>query len=157
VTVLIGTGGVRARTVRAAALDDVGWTAQPSGSHGGVPPLPPLTLRNRRALRAAVLAEITRTEEQIAALTRTFADIVDAVELTNNDDEHDPEGTTIAFERSQAGALLGQARADRVALQAAFTRVDDDSFGVCENCGAFIGVERLMALPSATRCITCAG
>ncbi|MEI8241138.1 MAG: TraR/DksA C4-type zinc finger protein [Actinomycetota bacterium] len=118
---------------------------------------PQLTLRERRALRAAIVADLDRLDEQIASLTRAFDDIVAANEQANTDDEHDPEGATIAFERSQVSALLRQAREDRDALRTTLDRVDDDSgYGVCTECREFIGVERLSALPAATKCITCA-
>lgn len=117
---------------------------------------PPLTSRDRRALRTAINAELVRTEEQIASLGRSFDDIVGAAELVNTDDEHDPEGSTIAFERAQVAALLRQAQADRVALLASLERIEQPGYGVCEQCHAFIGVERLLALPAATLCIGCA-
>jgi DnaK suppressor protein len=118
---------------------------------------PQLTLRDRRALRAAIGAELDRLDEQIASLTRAFDDIVAANEQANTDDEHDPEGTTIAFERSQVSALLRQAREDRDALRSSLHRVDDDlGYGVCTECRGFIGVDRLLALPAATKCIACA-
>ena len=118
---------------------------------------PQLTLRDRRALRAAVLEQIDQLDEQIASLQRSFDDIVAANEQANTDDEHDPEGTTIAFERSQVSALLGQARDDRASLRHALDRIDDDTgYGVCIDCRMFIGVDRLLALPAATRCIRCA-
>lgn len=116
-----------------------------------------LTSRARRALRSAITEELDRVEEQIASLTRSFDDIVEANVHANTDDEHDPEGATIAFERAQVSALLRQAQIDRAALRASLDRVDDDPrFGVCQVCTEFIGVERLMALPSATMCIACA-
>ncbi len=115
-----------------------------------------LTSRNRRALRTQVLNQLIEVEAQIVALTRSFDDIVEAAVQSNVDDEHDPEGTTIAFERQQVAALLRQAKADREALLLARGRVEQPSYGVCEYCQGFIGVERLLALPSATRCITCA-
>ena len=116
----------------------------------------PLTSRDRRALRAALLDEAIRVEQQIAALIRSFDNIVEAVEMSNNDDEHDPEGATIAFERAQVTALLDQASADREALRSATARLEEDAYGVCEQCQGFIGVERLLAIPWSTRCITCA-
>ena len=118
--------------------------------------VPSLTLRERRSLRRAVIDELTRTDEQIAALTRTFDDIVEAASLTSTDDEHDPDGSTIAFERAQIGSLLRQARSDRGALNATLDHIDDSDFGTCEHCHVFIGIERLLALPSTRRCIACA-
>jgi len=75
----------------------------------------------------------------------------------NTDDEHDPEGATIAFERQQASALLQQARADQQSLRDSLERMDGDQFGICEVCDAPIATERLLALPWSRRCIRCAG
>jgi RNA polymerase-binding transcription factor DksA len=115
-----------------------------------------LTLRDRRSLRTAIVDEMSRLDEQVASLTRSFDDIVAAAALTSTDDEHDPEGATIAFERAQVSALLHQAQADRAALRRRMDLLDDDVYGICEECGGFIGVERLMALPAASRCVICA-
>ena len=116
-----------------------------------------LTLHDRRALRTAIVQVLDQLNDQITSLTLAFDDIVAANEQANTDDEHDPEGTTIAFERSQVSALLRQAREDHAALRSTLDRVDDDSaFGVCTECRGFIGVERLLALPAATKCIACA-
>ncbi|MFZ4721138.1 MAG: TraR/DksA family transcriptional regulator [Ilumatobacteraceae bacterium] len=118
---------------------------------------PQLTLRERRALRAAIVTAIHDLDAQIVSLRRSFDDIVAANEHANTDDEHDPEGTTIAFERSQVSALLRQTEDDRAALRATLERVEGDpSYGVCEVCRGFIGVERLLALPAASKCIACA-
>ena len=116
----------------------------------------PLTISERRMLRASVGEELGRLDEQIGSLTRSFDDIVAAAELTSTDDEHDPEGSTIAFERAQVSALLRQARSDREDLRITLERIGDSGFGTCELCGGFIGAERLLALPSASRCVVCA-
>lgn len=116
-----------------------------------------LTAAARARIRVAVLAELERTQEQAVSLARQFDDIVDAAELSNADDEHDPEGTTIAFERAQVAALLEQAKHDTAALEQALAGVDDDAFGTCEQCAGPIGVERLIALPATRRCVQCAG
>lgn len=115
-----------------------------------------LTSRDRRALRSLVLDDLIRLDEQIITLTRSFDDIVEAAVQSNVDDEHDPEGTTIAFERQQVAALLRQAKLDREALLLARDRIEQPGYGVCEYCKGFIGLERLLALPAATRCIACA-
>jgi DnaK suppressor protein len=89
--------------------------------------------------------------ERVAALQVQHAEIVAASEGSNADDEHDPEGATIAFERQQVVALLQLAQASLLQIEAASGRDDR-----CEDCGQPIGTERLAARPSATRCITCA-
>jgi DnaK suppressor protein len=40
-------------------------------------------------------------------------------------------------------------------IEAAHKRIANGSYGVCENCGNEIAVERLEAYPTATRCIIC--
>jgi RNA polymerase-binding transcription factor DksA len=107
-------------------------------------------------LRAAVVAELARAEQQVASLGRQFDDIVAAAEMSNTDDEHDPEGTTIAFERAQASALQGQAVRDAAALRRTLAELNDAAFGACERCGSPIGFERLVALPATRRCVECA-
>ena len=108
-------------------------------------------------LRNAIETERDRVADQIASLQQSFARIVDAAELTSTDDEHDPEGTTIAYERAQVSDLLTQARHDLVALDAALERIDNGSVEACEVCGGPIAFERLYALPGVRTCIGCAG
>ena len=58
----------------------------------------------------ALAAERREVLALLADLTRGHGDIVAAALDSNLDDEHDPEGATIAFERAQVDALMGQAR-----------------------------------------------
>jgi RNA polymerase-binding transcription factor DksA len=96
------------------------------------------------------------TVEQIAALARVVGEIVAATRDVATDDEHDPEGQTIAFERAQAAALLRQAR-DRLSdIEAARARLRAGTYGTCDQCGQPIAVDRLEARPAARTCITCA-
>ncbi|MCP3420952.1 TraR/DksA family transcriptional regulator [Nocardioides pinisoli] len=106
--------------------------------------------------RSRLQREREQTLERLASLTGDYDSVVAASLDTNADDEHDPEGTTIAFERSQIGALVRQVRHHLAELDAALARVDDATYGVCEVCGAAIGDARLEALPAARTCITCA-
>ena len=101
------------------------------------------------AERAAALASI-------AALTREFDGVVAASRSSNADDEHDPEGATIAFERQQVAALLEQAHRRLADVEAALARRDAGGYGVCESCGRPIAPERLAARPAARTCIDCA-
>ena len=101
-------------------------------------------------------AEREQALARLASLTGDHEAIVAASLDTNADDEHDPEGATIAFERSQIGALVRQVRHHLAELDAADARVAAGTYGTCERCGSAIGAERLDALPAARLCITCA-
>ncbi|MFF2031528.1 TraR/DksA family transcriptional regulator [Arthrobacter sp. NPDC058192] len=72
---------------------------------------------------------------------------------SNVDDEHDPEGSTIAFELSQASALLEQSRAGLAQIDAALGRMEQGTYGICEVCGAVIPEGRLEARPWTPYCI----
>lgn len=100
--------------------------------------------------------ERASTLHRISSLTCQFDGIVEASALTSNDDEHDPEGATVAFERAQVGALLTGAKKHLEALDQAIGRFLDGSYGVCERCGQAIAQERLAALPAVETCIGCA-
>jgi DnaK suppressor protein len=101
------------------------------------------------AERAAALA-------QIDALTAEFDAVVDASRQSNADDEHDPEGATIAFERQQLAALLDSTRRRLADVEAALARREAGSYGICEGCGRPIAPGRLDARPAARTCIDCA-
>lgn len=106
----------------------------------------------------AALAEVRRQAEQrLAALTRDYDGVVAASLDTNADDEHDPEGATIAFERSQVAALVRQARERLAEVDAADQRLADGTYGGCEVCDRPIAPARLEARPEARTCIDCAG
>ena len=101
-------------------------------------------------------AERRDTLQRLAGLTGDYAGIVDASRDSNADDEHDPEGSTIAFERSQVSALIAQARARLRELDDAEERLAQGRYGVCESCGRAIPAGRLEARPVARTCIACA-
>ena len=111
---------------------------------------------NASAVLTAVTAEHERMTRQVEALERMIAVIVEGSELTSTDDEHDPEGATIAYERAQATALLRQARSDLDALEVTSSKLKAGQRVLCSVCDGEIDLERLAALPTAVRCIRCA-
>jgi DnaK suppressor protein len=72
---------------------------------------------------------------------------------SNVDDEHDPEGATIAFELSQASALLKQSSAGLDQVEAALARLANGTYGTCAVCGEPISEGRLEARPWTPFCI----
>ncbi|MDN3357357.1 TraR/DksA C4-type zinc finger protein [Actinomadura sp. DC4] len=101
-------------------------------------------------------AERTRTLERIEALNHDRDGIIDSTVSTGVDDEHDPEGATIAFERSQIESLLDQSQRHLSELDRALRQLEEGGYGTCESCGQPIAPERLAARPTASTCIACA-
>ena len=103
-----------------------------------------------------LVAERDSARQQVDVLRRDLDRVVAASESSNADDEHDPEGATIAFERAQLATLLGLAERRLADSEVALARWDAGEYDVCEVCGEKIPVERLMARPTTRRCVTCA-
>lgn len=101
-------------------------------------------------------ADHERTSARLAELRRDFLGMVEASRDTNADDEHDPEGATIAFERSQLDALIRQAQERLTQIESAQARVASGTYGTCETCRERIAPDRLEARPFATTCVRCA-
>jgi RNA polymerase-binding transcription factor DksA len=104
-----------------------------------------------------IAEERNSTLELLAGLQRDLADMIAATAGANADDEHDPEGATIAFERAQLTGLLEQAEARLADLTAAEQRLRDGGYDRCERCAGPIGEQRLLARPATRRCVRCAG
>lgn len=107
-------------------------------------------------LHGLLTADRERTSELVTSLTRNFTSIVEATRLAATDDEHDPEGSTIAFERSQTSSLLVKATNHLADVDTALARIADGGYGRCERCGEPVSRERLLARPAARTCIACA-
>ena len=111
----------------------------------------PEQVRDRLAAqRADVVARLHGLERELAGIIEATGP------ASGGDDEHDPEGATVAFERQHVAALLDQARQDVALMDAALRRLREGRYGLCESCGEPIGAERLAARPAATTCIRCA-
>ncbi|HEV7723265.1 MAG TPA: TraR/DksA C4-type zinc finger protein [Iamia sp.] len=107
----------------------------------------------RAELRRVLVEDRDRTAEGLAALERSFDELVAAADLEPPDDEHDPDGTT-AYERAQVSSLAAEARVRLAALDEALATEAD--LGTCAACAGDIGWERLLAVPGTRHCVTCA-
>lgn len=96
--------------------------------------------------------------DRIAELEREFAAIVTSTRegSAGGDDEHDPEGATVAFERQHVAALVTGARDHLAAIDEALRKIDSGIYEICDTCGGPIGEERLAARPASLICIRCA-
>lgn len=98
------------------------------------------------ALRADALA-------RLGGLDEAHQEVVDAARGANVDDEHDPEGATIAFERAQLEALAGGAQRRLREVDAALARLAAGTYGTCAVGGEPVDDARLEARPTATTCV----
>lgn len=119
--------------------------------------VPPVLSPDRQAAVEVALRDARDAAAALVeSLRREHEDITNSGQDTNTDDEHDPDGTTVAYEKAKTSALLEQAEANVAEIDAALERLQQGTFGVCEGCGAEIGAARLEALPMTRTCVSCA-
>ncbi|MEP6629753.1 MAG: TraR/DksA C4-type zinc finger protein [Lapillicoccus sp.] len=106
-----------------------------------------------REVPAALAQELSQVRARMRAMTADMEALVAASQDSNADDEHDPEGPTIAYERSQLASLLDQGRAHLQQVESAVARVVEGTYGTCVVCGEPIPADRLEARPSARTCV----
>ncbi|GGP12970.1 TraR/DksA C4-type zinc finger protein [Nonomuraea glycinis] len=110
----------------------------------------------RATIHELLDADRKQTTARVAMLRSDLDEITSSSALTGADDEHDPEGSSTAFERAHAQSLLDQALNHLGELDEAVERLRDGSYGICVKCGNRIPVERLLILPAARTCVLCA-
>ena len=109
-----------------------------------------------KAIAETLAAEREQTKIRLAALDRAFGEMVAYSDGTPPDDEHDPEGATVAWERAQVAALREQAQKHLEELDEASQRLTRGTYGRCESCQEEIEEERLRVRPATRTCVACA-
>lgn len=106
---------------------------------------------NDRA-RAALLAR----RDELQALSDISADARNTVTL-----DQQSVGRLSRMDAMQQQAMAQATERQRTAeltrIDQALRRIDDDEYGLCEECGEEISEKRLAVDPAASHCIRCAG
>ena len=115
-----------------------------------------LTDTQREQLR--ILLE-QRKEQLLQALDAIQRDTLAVASDASRGDAEGP-GSPRDQANSMATGMVRDAEAARdhaelTAVRAALGRLADGSYGECTDCGQGVGVPRLLAQPSAARCIAC--
>jgi DnaK suppressor protein len=141
----------------------------PAKAPGAAKTVPPakatgLTKSKAKGYRAEFLAEQRQllldersTYVESAAALKAQADSL-ALEHEPGDvqfDEEGGEGGTANVDREMDLHLSAQARATVLEIDRALAKIDDGTYGLCEQCGDPIPEPRLQALPHAALCVSC--
>ena len=79
----------------------------------------------------------------------------DSVEELSAYDQHPADIASEVFERSKDMSLREDAQIKLNAIDHAFKRMNEGTYGKCDMCGREIPVERLEAIPYTTQCVNC--
>lgn len=106
-----------------------------------------MPVKERREFRAMLMGLKERLVEQIAALRNDS--------LTRHEPINPEEDGTVAFDRQFALNLVSTERESLFEIDDALRRIEEHTYGVCEECGELIGESRLRALPFVRMCVGC--
>ncbi|TJY43355.1 molecular chaperone DnaK [Cohnella pontilimi] len=115
----------------------------------------PLNEERIQALRRRLLQEQSELEERMRRndhyqLSTTLRESIDELSAYDN---HPGDLGTETYERSKDLALLEKDAFRMLRISAALERMDTGEYGRCKECGKFIPLERLEAMPSADHCV----
>jgi DnaK suppressor protein len=98
----------------------------------------------------------TMLERRLADLSRVEQAQQDVGELPVDEVETSPlDRATVRLLNDLTREAAGHHSAEMRQLRQALARLDDGSYGFCEECGQPIGASRLLARPEARLCIDC--
>lgn len=108
-------------------------------------------------LKAALLEERGKLIEQINEHEKEIEEALQNESASERiPDPSTAEGGTLSFEYEMAREL-DEAAADRVRqIDHAMERMEAGTYGICEECGKDIPMERLKFMPHVTLCVECA-
>lgn len=99
--------------------------------------------------RASYLADVARSTATALELTE------DGANQDMADEDGFGEGDTLNVERDRLLLVASEAQAKVAEIDAAITRVEAGTYGMCEACGKPIPPARLEVVPEATLCVSC--
>ena len=113
----------------------------------------PWTAAELKAVRAALAKELVRLTTELAAVELEMDALIRESGEGAGDDQAD--AGTKTFEREHEMSLVINARDMVLQTERAIERIDDKTYGRCEECGNSIGKARLQVFPRATLCMVC--
>lgn len=106
-----------------------------------------------KSIRADLSKDLLRLKAELADIEAEMDDLIADAGDGAGDDQAD--SGTKTFEREHEMSLVMNARDMVVQTERALARIDNKTYGNCEDCGAPIGKKRLQVFPRATLCMAC--
>lgn len=113
----------------------------------------PWTVAELKVIRAELAKELVRLSTELADVEIEMDALIRESGEGAGDDQAD--AGTKTFEREHEMSLVINARDMVLQTERAIERIDDKSYGRCEECGNAIGKARLHVFPRATLCMVC--
>jgi len=111
------------------------------------------TATELKSMRNELAKDLARLKVELAAVESDMEDLISAAGVGAGDDQAD--AGTKTFEREHEMSLVYNARDMVLQTERALQRIDNKSYGRCEECGNSIGKARLQVFPRATLCMSC--
>ena len=111
------------------------------------------TATEMKAMRSELSKDLVRLRAELAEVESGMEDLINAEGMGAGDDQAD--AGTKTFEREHEMSLVYNARDMVVQTERALERIDNKSYGRCEECENSIGKARLQVFPRATLCMSC--
>ena len=113
----------------------------------------PWTNAEIKTVRAEISKELERLRKELAVVELEMDELIQESGEGAGDDQAD--AGTKTFEREHEMSLVINARDMVLQTERALERLDNKTYGNCEECGAPIGKARLQVFPRATLCMLC--
>ena len=113
----------------------------------------PWSAAELKAVRNEISADLERLRRELAEVEAEMDELISESGEGAGDDQAD--SGTKTFEREHEMSLVINARDLVLQTERALDRIDNKSYGNCEECGSPIGKARLQVFPRATLCMIC--
>jgi len=113
----------------------------------------PWSAAELKAVRTEISVDLARLRHELAQVEAEMDELISDSGEGAGDDQAD--SGTKTFEREHEMSLVINARDMVLQTERALDRIDNKTYGNCEECGSPIGKARLQVFPRATLCMIC--
>ncbi len=113
----------------------------------------PWTASELKAIRTEIARDLAHLQQELAVVEAEMNELISESGEGAGDDQAD--SGTKTFEREHEMSLVINARDMVLQTERALDRIDNKTYGNCEECANAIGKARLQVFPRATLCMIC--